>query len=306
LKPTTILALRANGTNLPEIANSPPGLFRLVAPCKHGYKWVSNPHEIEVVDYDYKGTYESAGWSDEADVDPLLCKSLPTIVPPLQTFDLVFGNRTFNVEIFTNVSITSLGFNHSQKEINMDITLPAGTTGFANFILPQSLLKGPYIVSLNNKSIDSVEMSINEVSQEFLFIALPEGPHDLKIAGTEFFGTVPTIIVDYNRTVNVGESAVFDASNSVDEGEIISYRWDFGDGTNGSGKAVSHLYTDVGTYQVTLNVTDNHGLSSLETLTINVIASEYIPLVMKAVLLAMAGLLALIFIILLLRRRTKA
>ena len=237
-----------------------------------------------------------------------LCVSLQgasTIVPPLRIFNLIFGNRTFDLEVFTNVSIAFAGFNHSQKEINMEMIVPAGTSGFANFIIQQSLLKGPYTVSLNKRTIDSVEASINKSSQTFLFITLPEGKHAVKVTGTEFFGRVPTIMVDYNHTINISENVVFDASNSVVEGEIISYKWNFGDGTNGSGKTVSHSYTEAGTYQVTLNVTDNHGLSSFETLTINVIASEYIPLVARVVLLATAGLLFLIFAILLLRRRSN-
>ena len=49
LKATTILAVAANGTLLPDFWNSPTGLFRLVVPCKWGYKWVSNNKEIEIV-----------------------------------------------------------------------------------------------------------------------------------------------------------------------------------------------------------------------------------------------------------------
>jgi parallel beta-helix repeat protein len=45
------------------------------------------------------------------------------------------------------------------------------------------------------------------------------------------------------------------------DGEIISYEWDFGDGTTGTGKIVYHKYCEVGTYNVTLKVTDNDGLT---------------------------------------------
>ena len=51
-------------------------------------------------------------------------------------------------------------------------------------------------------------------------------------------------------------------SSSYDrDGEIISYKWSFGDGTNGSGMIVRHMYPDNGTYTVTLNITDNHNLT---------------------------------------------
>jgi uncharacterized protein YkwD len=54
----------------------------------------------------------------------------------------------------------------------------------------------------------------------------------------------------------------FDASGSVDpEGGLLSFDWNFGDGQTGSGKIVAHTYTEVGSYTVTLTVTDNRGAS---------------------------------------------
>ncbi len=41
--------------------------LRLVTPGKWGYKWVSRLARIELVNYDFKGTWESRGYSDEAD-----------------------------------------------------------------------------------------------------------------------------------------------------------------------------------------------------------------------------------------------
>jgi PKD repeat protein len=56
----------------------------------------------------------------------------------------------------------------------------------------------------------------------------------------------------------------FDASASyAPAGSISSYDWDFGDGTAGSGKTVSHIYYRRGTVPVTLKVTD----SSMRTAT---------------------------------------
>lgn len=39
--------------------------LRLVVPGKWGYKWISQLTEISLVDFDFKGTYESQGYSDE-------------------------------------------------------------------------------------------------------------------------------------------------------------------------------------------------------------------------------------------------
>ena len=52
----------------------------------------------------------------------------------------------------------------------------------------------------------------------------------------------------------------FDASNSLDsDGIIVSYRWEFGDGTNAIGETQAHTYELPGAYTVTLAVTDNDG-----------------------------------------------
>jgi streptogrisin C len=54
--------------------------------------------------------------------------------------------------------------------------------------------------------------------------------------------------------------ADFDASGSYDpDGSIVSYFWDFGDGTTGSGVTTSHIYPYEGSFTVTLTVTDNVG-----------------------------------------------
>jgi PKD repeat protein len=55
----------------------------------------------------------------------------------------------------------------------------------------------------------------------------------------------------------------FDASGSQDpDGTIVSYDWDFGDGSaHGSGQSVTHPYAP-GTYTVTLTVTDNNGATA--------------------------------------------
>lgn len=53
-------------------------------------------------------------------------------------------------------------------------------------------------------------------------------------------------------------TVIFDASNSYDpDGAIVSYDWEFGDYTVGSGMIVSHEYTELGDYTATLTVIDN-------------------------------------------------
>ena len=49
----------------------------------------------------------------------------------------------------------------------------------------------------------------------------------------------------------------FSATGSADpDGDPLSYRWDFGDGSVDSGETVTHTYVDAGTYQAVLTVSD--------------------------------------------------
>ena len=60
-----------------------------------------------------------------------------------------------------------------------------------------------------------------------------------------------------NGTVN--QTIIFDASGSIDPNSvIISYVWDFGDGTIKEGKIINHSYTKPGIYEVNLTVTDSN------------------------------------------------
>jgi len=64
------------------------------------------------------------------------------------------------------------------------------------------------------------------------------------------------------------ETVTFNASNSEDpDGTIVSYTWDFGDGTNGSNQIITKSYSKQGTYTVNLTVTDNQGFSNSFTQT---------------------------------------
>jgi aryl-phospho-beta-D-glucosidase BglC (GH1 family) len=64
----------------------------------------------------------------------------------------------------------------------------------------------------------------------------------------------------------------FDASASTDpDGVILSYGWNFGDGTTGSGATTSHQFTTGGSFTTTLMVTDDQGGTASAATTITAI-----------------------------------
>ncbi len=291
LKPTTILALKGNGTILSEISAREGG-FRVVFPCKYGYQWVENIKEIEVIDQQVQSGLD----------DDMPNCVMPSIDPPLQLFNLTIGKREYQIRVFTNVSITGFNFDHSQKQMYFNISVPAGAIGFTEFVIPQNFFEGPYSVFLNEKSVEFVQANVANLT--FIHLLFPKASLALRIFGERLYG-LPEIMVEFNQKTYVGETVDFDASNSTDDGSIVSYKWDFGDGIYGNGSVVSHSYSEVGVYQVVLNVTDNEGLSNLGLLTVtveeNLINIGAARLVSAVIICASVSILA----VLLLRRKPE-
>jgi len=72
-----------------------------------------------------------------------------------------------------------------------------------------------------------------------------------------------------------GEKIVFNGFLSTDlDGEIVTYSWDFDDGTTASGKVVSHSYNVPGIYNVSLTVEDNDGATYTDEATVYVLPPD--------------------------------
>jgi hypothetical protein len=92
--------------------------------------------------------------------------------------------------------------------------------------------------------------------------------NELQILGPTQNGELPVADPNGPYTGTVGVPVAFDGSGSLDpDGTIISYIWDYGEGTTDSGVAPTHTYAAAGTYTVTLTVLDDDGLTDTATTT---------------------------------------
>ena len=109
------------------------------------------------------------------------------------------------------------------------------------------------------------------VAADLVFIGGDRCPIDqLPYQLSSDFNTLP--VASFTADPTLGEAPLvvnFDASGSPDDGSIVSYEWDYGDGT-GSGLTTSHTYDAPGIYTVILTVTDDYGFADTTSQTITV------------------------------------
>ncbi len=125
-----------------------------------------------------------------------------------------------------------------------DGSLATGETTSHTFMTP-----GTYYTNLT--VVDSQGLSDDVNTPIVVIIApLPNEKPIAVIAASELAGDQPFTFS-------------FNASQSSDsDGSIAQYNWNFGDGTIGSGQAVSHAFTSAGVYTVALQVVDDVGATA--------------------------------------------
>ncbi|MDR0518502.1 MAG: Ig-like domain-containing protein [Clostridiales Family XIII bacterium] len=106
--------------------------------------------------------------------------------------------------------------------------------------------------------IDAIDAVGNASSRQTAGLALPERD-------------APTAVLSCDSVLEVGVEYVIDASMSYDNGGIVSYSIDFGDGSDvAATNSAIHKYTATGTYTVSLTVTDEDGLTGSATQVVEV------------------------------------
>jgi DNA/RNA endonuclease YhcR with UshA esterase domain len=70
----------------------------------------------------------------------------------------------------------------------------------------------------------------------------------------------PKAAISASAEAEVGETIIFDASDSIDpDGDALNFSWSFGDGNLGQGESASHTYQKKGKFKIILMVKDASG-----------------------------------------------
>jgi parallel beta-helix repeat protein len=203
---------------------------------------------------------------------------------------LSIGTHTIYFKVMDNASAWSL-----EKTASITINYPVNDApvAFIDEITPNPAKQGEAIEFQGHGSDEdgnitsyrwlSSKDGIISTMSLFIISTLSVGTHTIYFQvkdNTEWSSQVTTtLIVEYNSSGNpnnkapfadiggpyqgkVNEMIIFNGSGSYDaEGAIVAY-WNFGDDIFGTGLSPTHVYSNVGTYTVTLQVTDEDGVSS--------------------------------------------
>jgi len=88
----------------------------------------------------------------------------------------------------------------------------------------------------------------------------------------------PTANFTWTPQIPTTSDTIFFTDSSIDsDGSIVSWTWDFGDGNISYQQNPTHQYSHIGTYNVTLTVTDNDGANDSITKQMMVLSNDTIP-----------------------------
>jgi DNA/RNA endonuclease G (NUC1) len=119
--------------------------------------------------------------------------------------------------------------------------------------------------TIRNTPWQSFKTTVDDIEARVgydLLNALPDQIERMVESGTR----APVANAGGSYTVLEGSSLVLDGSKSSDpDGDALTYAWDFGDGSTGTGVNPTHVYADNGMYTVTLTVSDPFGVKNTAT-----------------------------------------
>jgi len=219
----------------------------------------------------------------------------------LNLIGIDYANHSLTIQVASNLPVLQPGIDFYSPTAKI-VTIPAedengkviGTTPFVViFDASSSTDVGSGIASIVWDFGDGTTGTSSTESHTYT----APGSYSVTLTVTDFYGNVgydtvtiianepkaPTAVINTTPPEVSGTvlgaapfTVYFDAYESAADPEcvfgceIISYTWDFGDGTTSTGITKNHTYSNIGTYTVVLTVTDSNGKKGYNSVKIEV------------------------------------
>jgi hypothetical protein len=136
--------------------------------------------------------------------------------------------------------------------------------------------------------VDTIPLTLNGSTPTYSFLS--PGSYTVVLNVTDFAGNYavdaveirvnlekikPIAYAGVDQIADVNSILTIDGSGTSDNTGIVSYEWNFGDGTNGTGKIVTHAFSAPGTYTIILTVKDASGNIDIDTSQADIRSSQF-------------------------------
>jgi len=128
----------------------------------------------------------------ESEVDTLTVTVRPVPVHK-QVISVTVDGLDFNVTMESNSTVSNFDFRKDQKEISFNVAGSDDTVGFCNVSIPMDLMKGPWIILVDDVVPTYIFESTN-ATHTFLYFTYTHTTHNVKIRGTWVVPEFPTLI----------------------------------------------------------------------------------------------------------------
>jgi PKD repeat protein len=186
-----------------------------------------------------------------------------------------WGNYNFNARITdpygcnSDTSMTLLFHKIPDVKITIDETvcvgynLQASYVGTSNIALSNFtwIFGGDTISNKMGQNTEQIPLGVNQTKRDLVLKVTEDGCTG-SYAQKDII-VIPDLKMFVQKNLQC-QPVPFDFSATNTE-NVVKYEWDWGDGTKGTGKATSHLYTKEGYYDVSLVVTTDKGCMNQAT-----------------------------------------
>jgi DNA/RNA endonuclease G (NUC1)/PKD repeat protein len=125
-------------------------------------------------------------------------------------------------------------------------------------------------VGMRNNPWEQYQVTVDQIERETGYDLLNALPNPVEVL-VEANDRAPVAATDGPYTGMEGSAVTLGATGSSDpDGDVLTYAWDFGDGSTGTGASPQHTYADNGNYVVTLTVSDPAGAEATATTSVTV------------------------------------
>ena len=276
--------------------------------------WITEVLHYKVwIDFNQDGVFDDANEAVAYIVNPETIYGAPTDIMQASInipTSAVSGDTRMRISMAWNEEPSPCGVHESGEVNDFNITIESGNGTPANLsptaVLSTSATMGtaPLSISLDASASSDVDGSISSVSWDlgdgnsadgfaYDYTYIEPGNYTVTLEVVDDLGASATETVEITviantpnqtpiATINANSlsglaplTVNFDASDSADsDGTIIDYSWTLGNGESANSIETSTTFSDPGTYQVVLTVTDNTGATGSATITVNVIDSN--------------------------------